>query len=208
MHRIQREIVKLSKKNDLNKLSLSEIATLIGVNSPQAVKYHKNKLRYLGYNFNDDTNITPSESVFELISIPIVGAANCGPATIFADSRIEGHVRLSPRLLNTRRRNDLYAVRAEGNSMDKAKVNGEAIRDGDYVIVDSQSFQPQSGDYIVAVVGGMANIKKYHFDPINNQVALISESTGDSTPIFLHEDDQYDAVISGKVIQVVRMPSK
>lgn len=207
MHKIQKKIIDLSQKEDIFKLSLGEIAGRINVKSPQIVKYHKDRLRELGYNVDDPSSRILKVHDFELLSIPIVGAANCGPATIFADERVEGHLKLSSRLLNTRRRSNLFAIRAQGTSMNKAKVHGEPINDGDYVIVDSQSNQPAPGDYIVTVVDGLANIKKYHFDPINNQVALISESTEDFTPIFLHETDQYDAVVAGKVIQVIQSPA-
>lgn len=207
MHKIQQKIVDLSQSRDISKLSLSEIAALIGVKSPQIVKYHKDRLRDLGYNLDGETHASSSLSGFELISIPIVGMADCGPATIFADERIEGYLKLSSRLLDTRKRDGLFALRARGRSMNRARVHGEPINDGDYVIVDSTSQQPNPGDYVVAVVDGLANIKRYYFDPMNNQVALISESTDDYTPIFLHETDQYDAVIAGKVIQVVNTPT-
>ncbi len=205
MNKIQQAIIILSRERDVTKLSLSEIASLTGAKSPQVVKYNKDRLEKLGYNFNSKNLI--SKSGFKLVSIPIVGAANCGPADIFADERVEGHLKVSSRLLQTTRYDDLFALRAQGTSMNRAGVHGQPINDGDFVIVDSASTQPEPGDYVVAVVEGLANIKRYYFDPLNNQVVFISESTDDYyTPIFLHEADQPDAVVAGKVIQVLSTP--
>ena len=208
MNKIQQKILKLREKKDLATLSLSEIALLVGAKSPQIIKYHMDKLRSLGYRLDYEVSNPFSEEDFELVSIPIVGSANCGPATIFADDKVEGHLKLSSKLLNTRGRNNLFAIRAKGTSMNRAKVHGEPINDGDFVIVTTKFDQPMQGDYIVAVVDGLANIKKYFIDPINNQVALISESSDDFLPIFLHESDNYNAIIAGKVIQVVVSPSR
>lgn len=206
MHKIQQRIIDLSKHRNVSKLTLSDIASEVGAKSPQIIKYHLDRLKADGHNFEGSGQGTMHVSDFELVSIPIVGAANCGPAEIFAEEHIEGHLKLSSRLLKTSRRNDLYAVRAQGSSMNRARVHGEPITDGDYVIIDSQNTQPQPGDYVVAVVDGLANIKRYYFDPVNSQVAFISESSEDYAPIFLHESDQYDALIAGKVIQVISCP--
>jgi repressor LexA len=207
MHKIQREILNLAQHQNISTLSLSEIAAKVGAKSPQIVKYHERQLEKLGFNLFNQATANANPDQFELISIPIVGSANCGPADIFADERVEGHLRISSRLLQTSRHNDLYALRAQGTSMNRASVHGNPINDGDFVIIDSTSTQPEPGDYVVAVVGGLANIKRYYSDPLNDQVAFISESTDDFSPIFLHEADQYDAVVAGKVIQVVSKPA-
>ena len=51
----------------------------------------------------------------------------------------------------------------------------------------------------------MANIKKFHFDRENSRIVLVSESSKDFPPIFIHEDDDFN--ISGKVVQVIKKPS-
>lgn len=207
MHKIQEKILNLAKQRDIEQMSLSEVASAVGANSAQLVKYHLDKLKRSGHRF-DQTGLSIVQLPdFELISIPIVGSANCGPADIFADERVQGHLKTSSRLLETRRREGLYALRAQGMSMNRARIHGEPINDGDYVIVDSQSVQPAHGDYVVAVVDGLANIKRYYFDPANSRVVFISESTEDYAPIFLHESDQYNAVIAGKVVQVMSRPT-
>jgi len=79
------------------------------------------------------------------------------------------------------------------------------IEDGDYLIVESSSKKPKNGDIVVSVFDGLANIKKFHFDQENNRVVLISESTKDFPPIFIHEDDDFN--ITGYVTQVVKKPN-
>lgn len=205
MHKVQEKLLAIAKTDNIQRYSLSELAEKVGAKSPQIVKYHLDILKAKGFMLSGGVKENIG-SAFELVSIPIVGSANCGPADIFADERVEGHLKISSKLLQTNNRTALFALRAKGMSMNRAKVRGEPINDGDYVVVDSKSFQPSQGDYVVAVVDGMANIKKFYPDPLNSQVALISESTEDFAPIFLHEEDQADAVIAGRVVQVISGP--
>ena len=206
MHKIQEKILRVAQTKDISNLSLTELAVLTGTNSAQAVKYHLDQLKEAGFMLDGRSTTIPVGDDLQLVSIPIVGMANAGPASIFADERVEGHLKISTRLLKTAKRDNLYALKVNGTSMNQAKVHGEPINDGDFVIVDSEQDQPVPGDYVVAVVDNLANIKQYHFDPLNSQVALVSESTDDFAPIFLHSEDQPDAVIAGKVVQVLPSP--
>jgi repressor LexA len=78
------------------------------------------------------------------------------------------------------------------------------IEDGDYLIIDSDYRTPRNGDVVLSVIDDMANIKKYVFDEENNQIVLVSQSTKDIPPIYIHEDDSF--MINGKVIQVIKKP--
>jgi len=212
MHRIQQQLIDLAKQQDLEKMSLRQIARLIGEdNKPQAVKHHLIKLNEAGL-----MTVNLKEKIIKLnkkglsdikgknnrfFSLPIVGSANCGPATIFADEKIEGYLKVSPGML-PRIKKDLYVLVADGLSMNKARVNGKIIDDGDYVIIDSSYRTPKDGDIIVAVIDSTATIKKYRIDEENEQIVLEAESTEKFRPIFIHEGD--DFVISGKVIDVIK----
>ena len=143
-----------------------------------------------------------SENSDIFLSIPIFGTANCGPRTIYANQNIEGYLKVSKKLLN--KKNNIFALRAEGNSLNKANINGKSIEDGDFVIVDSQITSPNNGDYVVSVIEEMANIKKYVWDEKNSQIVLISESTQNYDPIYIHKDD--NIIINGKVIDVIKKP--
>ena len=206
MHPIQHKLLKIIENRNIGDLTLREIAALIGERLPQTVKHHLSQLERKGFINHDRiskqttkiSTIMASEEI--LVSIPIVGSANCGPFTIYADQNIEGFLKISKRLIKNKR--GLYAVHAHGNSLNKANIQGKNIESGDFIIVDSENTVPADGDYVVSVIDGLANVKKYRFDKKNSRIALISESTQEYTPIFIHEDD--NIVISGKVIDVVK----
>lgn len=92
--------------------------------------------------------------------------------------------------------------------MNRAKLNKQqTIDNGDYVIADgTQPYTPVTGDYVVSVIEGMANIKKFVLDGLNRQIVLMSESTGDYPPIVIHEDDPVDYLASAKILHVVKSP--
>lgn len=195
----------------MGKQSLRQIAKLIDAEGkPQVVKYHLQKLEQAGLiqlNLGKGI-IRPVEKGIRgkvkglFYSLPIVGAANCGPATVFADERIEGYLTVSASML-PRRKNDLYVLVADGPSMNRAVIHGDdAIDDGDYVVVDSASRAPKHNDVVVAVIDGMATIKRYKEDKKRNRIILEAESTENYCPIFLHESDDFS--ISGKVVGVIK----
>lgn len=207
MNPIQQKIIELSQKHNLKKMGLRHIGRLIGVEHPQTVKYHLKKLGLLDGDKKEKPEgkkITFPSITQKIISIPILGLANCGNATVFAESRIEGNLTLSQKLLPVKNSDSLFAVRAVGSSMNQANVNGKNIEDGDYVVVDGEDKNVHTGDYVLSVIGGLANIKKYIEDRGQRQIALVSESKQFFPPIYLHEEDLSDYLVSGKVVTVVK----
>lgn len=212
MHDVQARLLTLAKQNNqLGKQSLRQIAKFIGEEGkPQMVKYHLQKLEQTGLiqlNLTKGVIKPVHKGVATRVrnlfySLPIVGAANCGPATVFADERIEGYVQVSTKML-PRRKSDLYALVADGPSMNRAVIHGnDTIEDGDYVVVDSAARTPRNGDVVVAVIDGMATIKRYTEDKKRNRIILEADSTEDYRPIFVHETDDFS--ISGKVVGVIK----
>ncbi len=212
MNKIQAMLLGLAKNQDLGILSLRQIAKLVGVeNKPQIVKHHLLQLEKIGLiQLNLENGVikpisrgfhqTAIKSPF--YSLPIVGMANCGPATIFANERIEGYLKVSSKML-PRKKQDLYILVADGPSMNLAEVrDGLTIESGDYVVVDSTYKNPKNADIIVAVIDGMATIKRYKEDKKNERIVLEAESTDKFLPIFVHEGD--DFVISGKVVDIIK----
>jgi SOS-response transcriptional repressor LexA len=212
MHKIQTFLLNLSKHQDLTNMSLRQIAKLADVeNKPQIIKHHLLQLEKAGLIHINTANgiIKPISRGFNLksakslfYSLPIVGMANCSPATIFADERTEGYLKVSSKML-PRKKQDLYILIAEGPSMNQAIVREDiTIEDGDFVVVDSSYRNPRNGDIVVAVIDSMAMIKRYKEDRKNNRIILESESTETFMPIFIHEGD--DFLISGKVVDVIK----
>ena len=206
MHPIQEKLLKVIDGKNMGNLTLRQIGELIEERLPQKVKHHLSQLERKGFilidrknkNINRISNKAKVGDIFT--SIPIVGAANCGPATIYADQNIEGYLKISKRLVSNKK--SVFALRAEGNSLNRANIEGKNVESGDFVIVDSENTSPRDGDYIVSVIDGMANIKKYLLDKKNSRIALLSESTQEYSPIFIHESDDFK--ISGKVVDVVK----
>jgi SOS regulatory protein LexA len=208
MHKIQQKLLKIITKKKVINQTLREIGDLIDEQLPQKVKHHLIQLETKGLiNINRKTkeisikqNNNSKSSLF--ISVPIVGTANCGPATIFANENIEGYLKISKNILSKFK--NVFAIKAQGLSMNKASINGQTIEDGDYLIIDSDYKNAKNGDIVLSIIDEMANIKKYIWDETNNQIILVSESYKDIPPIYIHEDDSF--MINGKVIQVVKKP--
>ncbi len=217
MHIIQQKLLGLAEKKNLGRMTLREIGVFIGETSPQKVKHHLAQLEKKGFitvNKMEQTIETTRQQGAtaksglrgaSLLSIPILGAANAGPAMVFANANIEGYLRVSSSLLEQRRvGHRLFALKVDGPSMNMAVINGKKIDDGDYVIIDSEDREAMNDDIVLSVIEGMANIKKYYVDKENNQILLMSDSTHDFPAIHIHEND--DFMINGKVVGVIKTP--
>lgn len=206
MHKTQQRLLKVAKTRELSKLSLREIGKLVGVSHPQKVKHHLQQLRKKGY-LKLDKNLSVLETIKaarvsqpRLTSIPIFGCANCGQACAFAEDKIQGYLKVSSSLLTRSR--DIFALRAIGDSMNKADVNGNNIEDGDFVLVNYKDRTPKNNDYVLSIIDDCANIKKFVKDTKNYQILLLSESTENCPPIIVSLADNF--MIDGKVTQVIK----
>lgn len=208
MNQTQLKIVELASKRDIWSMSLREIGKEIGVKNAGTVKYHLEKL------IKARVLIKPKRSnalkkfkeILEksqdaLIDIPILGAANCGIATLVADEMFEGYLKVAPGLLPTKNFSNLFAIKAEGESLNKANIDGKSVESGDYLIVDT-NLNPQDGKYVLSVIEGCANVKKFRSE--TDRIILESESTEDIPPIFIDKDSDY--LINGVVIKVIKAP--
>ena|SRR3989344_975758 len=210
MHTIQEKILKISAGRNLADMSLREIGKLIGEPSAQKIKHHllqleKNGLIQMDRLAKVMVKTRPGQLYRSaLMAVPILGSANCGPATIYAEENVEGYLRISGKLLTKKK--DVFAIKASGYSMNKANINGESIDDGDYVIVDPSYRSVKNGDYVLSIIDGMANVKRYFEDKENKRIILLSESSASVSPIFIHYDDLDSYLVNGKVIQVVKKP--
>ncbi len=212
MNETEQKLLDLSKSQNLSSMGLREIARFVGTKNPQTIKYYiakleKQDLLKINNSVNRDQKrfLGKSDLITIPILIPILGAANCGPATRIANGEVEGYLKISSKLLPSTNYGKLFALRAVGSSMDKANIDGDAIKDGDYVIVDSSKCSPDNNKVVVAVVDNLANIKRFFKD--DNQVVLLSDSSQDFLPIFIHPDDNKDILISGTVVKVLHKPS-
>lgn len=217
MHKTQQALLRLSKERNLTTLSLREIGELIGIRSPQIIKHHIEQLENKGLLDKDRSPVAikiqePAwakgllKKTARLLILPIFGWASAGPAGVIAEENIMGYLRVSSTLLKQKTKKGLFVLKVEGPSMNRAKIDGKTIEDGDYIIVDGKNRSADDGDIVLSVIDGMANIKRFHFDKKNKQVVLTSESTKDFPPIIIHPDDSY--MVNGKVVQVIKNPKQ
>jgi SOS-response transcriptional repressor LexA len=121
-----------------------------------------------------------------ILSIPLYGLASCGEALAYADDRAEDYLQISTNLFG-RTKSQLFAVKALGDSMDSDHIN-----DGDFVIFEkceNPNLNELNGKIIVAVINGMATIKR--FKKIDKEtIALFPNSSNVAHhPIYLHKSD-------------------
>lgn len=212
MHIIQKQLLDLIATHaDFGSYSLRKIAEMVGAEGkPQTAKYHLQQLEKDGLiQMNLEAGVIKlvkrgyaKASASPIYSLPVVGSANCGPATIFAEQNIDQYLKISSSLL-PRNKSNLYALIADGDSMNKAEVEpGRTIESGDFVLVDSDYKNYRKGDIVVAVIDGLATIKRYREDKENKMIVLEADSTHKYLPIFIHEGDDFQ--ISGKVVGIIK----
>ncbi|QQR82541.1 hypothetical protein IPJ70_00265 [Candidatus Campbellbacteria bacterium] len=211
MHIIQKQLLDLiATHEDFGSYSLRKIAEMVGAEGkPQTAKYHLQKLAEGGLiQMNLEAGVIKlvkrgyaKASASPIYSLPVVGSANCGPATIFAEQNIDQYLKISSSLL-PRNKSNLYALIADGDSMNKAEIDGKTIESGDFVLVDSEYKIYKNTDIVVAVIDGLATIKRYREDKVNRMIILEADSTEKYLPIFIHEGDDFQ--ISGKVVGIIK----
>lgn len=212
MHIIQKQLLDLiATHEDFGSYSLRKIAEMVGAKGkPQTAKYHLQQLEKDGLiQLNLEAGIIKlvkrgyaKASTSPIYSLPIVGSANCGPATIFAEQNVDQYLKISSSML-PRNKSNLYALIADGDSMNMAEVEkGKTIKSGDFVLVDSEYKNYKTGDIVVAVIDNMATIKRFREDKPNNRIILEADSTEKYLPIFIHEGDNF--LLSGKVVGIIK----
>ncbi len=211
MHYLQQKILGLSERMDISKMGLRQIGKFIEEDHPQKVKHHLKQLEKRGLIYRNkktgSIEVVKSGKVkgVALFSLPIIGFADCGPASMLAEENIEGYLRVSSGLLERKNAKGLFVIRAVGDSLNQAKqVKGGAVENGDYVIINGENRHPNNGDYVLSIIDGMANLKRFYYEKGTEQIVLVSESTLDISPIYIHPDDFSDYMVNGKVVRVIK----
>lgn len=212
MHPTQQKILELAKTMKINYKNPRVIGGIIGVQNPQNVKHHLEQLKTKGFINIDTISGVVTVNGFEnsvivegLVKVPIYGSANCGPATVCAEENLAGYLAVPSSKIKGRSKDGLFIVIAEGDSMNNAKnVKGGPIENEDYVIVDSKNKNPSNGSYVLSVIDGLANLKRFYKNEKERRIELISESNQNVRPIYIDEEDFGDYMINGVVIEVIK----
>ena len=195
--------------------TIDEIRKHFRLNSVATVHQHLETLRSKGYldrskNKTRSLSLSKKRSVSDLITkssrsgfalVPLLGSANAGPATIFAEENIEAYQKV-PRTI-VHKQSGIFAVRVEGDSMNKSDIAGESLENGDLAIIDSEYKTPKDGDYVLSVFDGMANLKKFQRDKKTGNIVLLSESKNPKhKPIYISSSDHF--MVNGRIVGVVK----
>ncbi len=212
MNELRQRIIDLSQTRDLSKFTYRQLGEMLGGVHPYQVQYNIKQLVKKGLLLENKrtgslhpAQIGGGKLGAQLLKIPVLGSASCGIAVEYANNEHQGFVAVSPSLVNAKHASQLFALKAAGDSMNNADINGNSIEDGDYVIVRQAEWgMAKEGDYVVSLIDDYANIKQLHLDHENRRVVLISRSREDYTPIIIAEEDLAYYRILGTVADVVK----
>lgn len=215
MNAIQRQVLDLANTIDLSEYTYYSLAKMLQIDHPYKVQFAIEQLLKKRKLIRDPATgsiLKPKndQELDGMINIPYYGLVNCGEALTFAQDRIEGYLKITPNTISLTSFENLFALKASGNSMNDAIIGGNVVDDGDYVIARKKdNYRPSNGDYVISIIGGAANLKKYHRDIENRQIVLESESTEDLPPIVISEqdvDNLSEYSIAAEAVAVVKMP--
>lgn len=207
MNIYQRKLLELIRDGKLNNLTRKETAAEIGLKYPGHVFYHLTRLQtqgFIRFGVKNEVFLNPKTTGgrASFWQIPVLGTAACGDATAFAEGTVEDHEMISTRF--AAENSGFFAVRAFGDSMNKANINGQNIEEGDLAIIDPNKQVPTNGDYVLSVIDGLANIKRFYRDA-SGQVMLKPESTNETHKVItLHPEDPISYVVAGTVRHVIK----
>lgn len=191
---------ELARGVSLSGLSLRKICSLTGISHPYTVKFHLQQLINKGFLDSDRKLLSGGDN---FLQIPIYGTANCGIATHIADNVIEGYLPISKDIFKNNNTKGIFALKASGDSMNKASPN---INDGDYVLILPTGSASEVGDddCVVGLFDNQANIKRLKRSG-EDMVLFVSDSTRSYPPIVATQQDldSGSVRIIGKVFRVI-----
>ena len=152
----------------------------------------RDRFRHRGITILNETNPFSNSG---LVQIPVVASAGCDAMEVFAQETFNEYLSVDRSLIPQKM--DVVAIKAVGSSMVDA-----GIHNGDYVLTEV-THNVQSGDRVVAVIDGMAVIKRLQIVP--NAVILNPEAKDMGySPIVMKGDFQ----VFGKVLSVIKTSDK
>jgi repressor LexA len=173
-----------------------QVKDALGYPQISSVQRHTIVLKKKGYLKNTRGLELAHNDEQSTVSVPLVGNVACGKP-IFAYENIEAYIPYQSAKV-AKNKEDYFFLRAVGDSMNKATINGKTIEDGDFVLIEKTT----SADYgkrVVALIGDEATIKKMVQG--DGCIQLMPESWNEShKPILVFDD----LLIQGIVIDVIK----
>src|SRR5262245_8163900 len=143
--------------------TVEELRRLLGVGSTRTVLRYLDALKEEGYidRWSGARGLRMRKGLtargLETRLVPIVGEAPAGQL-MPAEENILGQVQMPKEFLKPPSAK-FFLLRVRGDSMNRSKVEGQTIEDGDLVLVRQQE-RADPGKIVVALVDGEATIKK------------------------------------------------
>jgi len=179
--------------------TLKELSKLLELKSTSSAQRHVEALKKKGYLIgarNYSRGLSIATSALSQFKIPLVGNIACGQP-LLAQEHIEAYIPYSGKGLHGKSEGYFF-LRAIGDSMNNADINGKNINDGDFVLIKQQN-TAEIGQRIVALIGNEATIKR--FKKGNGHYILEPESKNpNNKPIYIFED----ILIQGVVQDVIK----
>jgi repressor LexA len=195
--RVLSAISDLTQKNGSSP-TFEQLRVYLNYSRISSVQRHTDALKEKGY--LDKSRSLSIPILNEKVRIPLVGNIACG-SPLLATQNIEAYVAYKKSLLKGDFR-DYFFLRALGDSMDKANVQGKTIDDGDFVLVKRQN-TADFGEKIVALMGDEATIK--YLQKEKGYIVLNPKSSNpENKPIYVLDD----LLIQGIVVDVIKKGGK
>lgn len=193
LHPTQERLFNLLRDSSPEPLTTRELASELGLASPNTVSHHIRQLEKKGYLQRDSsTGIikTITDPVNDITFVNIYGMARCGPDGFFAEDRVVDRVPLPARTFRVT--NDSFLVEAQGDSM------YPDIKEGDLVLAE-KGIEPENGNIVVVIHNDSAKIKKFFAE----KGRVIFQSVNPAyPPLGAYSDDEFS--ICGVVTGVVQ----
>ncbi|MEX0806781.1 MAG: transcriptional repressor LexA [Candidatus Binatia bacterium] len=177
--------------------TIEELRKLLGVGSTRTVLRYLDALEEEGYidRWSGARGLRMRKSSAASLKtrlVPIVGEAPAGQL-MPAEENILGHVQVPKDFLKPSG-SKFFFLRVRGDSMNRAKVEGQTIEDSDLVLVRQQE-RVDPGKIVVALVDGQATIKRLVKRP--EYYVLMPESTNPNHhPIIVAQDFWVQGIVS------------
>jgi repressor LexA len=180
--------------------TLDEIRRYIGVASIRTAAQYLEALERKGFvrrerNARRNIRIVDQNGVEEqLVSVPVFGNVGCGTPSVLTERIFDEFVSVSNALVRKINKENLFVIRAVGNSMLDA-----GVRDGDFVLVEKTE-DVRTGDMVITIIDDTAVLKRLTITP--NAIILDPVTSDKSYPrIIMSRDFQ----IFGKMIDVIKV---
>jgi len=176
--------------------TVDELRGLLGVGSTRTVLRYLDALKEEGYieRWSGARGLRMRRGLaagLETRLIPIVGEAPAGQL-MPAEQNILGQVQIPKEFLKPIS-SKFFLLRVRGDSMNRAKVEGQTIEDGDLVLIRQQE-RADPGKIVVALVDREATIKRLVKGP--GYYVLKPESTNPKhRPIILADDFRVQGIV-------------